>query len=159
MNDFIPVERAVQAACSTRSFPPDAVGHGGPAYRLLSAARYAESGAEHPGRRQRLSRCASQLLQENGAKRVRALYVSPAPIACCTRLAAPARRSRGSDVFAVFHDLIGVRPCGFVSRSTQEVLSATLEEAQGEDRHWADYNLDCYTFLAGSHARVCGPAN
>jgi hypothetical protein len=56
-------------------------------------------------------------------------------------------RSRGSEVFAVFQDLLA-RPEDFVSRPTEEVFGATLAHAQGDERVWADYIVERYTFMA-----------
>jgi hypothetical protein len=56
-------------------------------------------------------------------------------------------RCHGDDVFEVFRSLL-VQPADFVSCSTEAVFGSALREADEEDRPWADYLIDRYTFLA-----------
>ena len=74
------------------------------------------------------------------------LHISPAANLPLHRVTAPLLRGRGEDAFEVFRGLL-VRPEDFVSRSTEAVFGGALAAAGAEDRPWADYLLDRYTFL------------
>lgn len=97
--------------------------------------------------RQQMLAFQMQAAREDRAERVRVLHISPAANRAVHTVTAPPLRCHGDDVFEVFRSLL-VQPDDFVSCSTEAVFGSALREANEEDRPWADYLLERYTFLA-----------
>lgn len=97
--------------------------------------------------RQQMLAFQMQAAHEDGAERVRVLHISPSANHAVHAVTAPALRCHGDDVFEVFRNLL-VQPDDFVSRSTAAVFGTVLREVDEEDRPWADYLIDRYTFSA-----------
>jgi hypothetical protein len=96
--------------------------------------------------RQQMVAAQMQEAREDGAERVRVLHISPNGNADLHRVTAPALRHLSQDAFEAFRSLL-VRPDDFISASTEAVFSAALAAAEAEDRPWADYLLERYSFL------------
>ena len=92
--------------------------------------------------RQQILAARMQAAKEDDAERVRVLHVAPAGNWRLRRVTSPALRGLGDDAFAVFRGLLA-DPDSFVSRSTEALFGALLDDAAADDP-WACYLRERY---------------